>query len=50
MITNNLNSISLAINDNIDDKPYNGINSNINFGIVLNIVDYKNQEDKNNII
>lgn len=50
LISNNLNSISLAITDNIEDLPYNGINSNINFGVILKIVDYENQEDKNNII
>jgi len=49
LISNNLNSISLSITDSLD-LPYNGINSNINFGVILKIVDYKNQEDKNNII
>jgi hypothetical protein len=42
LISNNLNSITLVITDDITSSSgiYSGIDSNISFGIVLEIIDY----------
>ena len=41
LISKNLNSISLLLNDDIQDKPSNGIPSGIDLGVILHIKDYK---------
>ncbi len=42
LISNNLNSITLVITDDISSSTaiYGGINTNISFAVVLNVVDY----------
>ena len=43
LISNNLNSITLVITDNITSSTaiYDGINSNISFAVVFHIIDYR---------
>lgn len=47
IISNNLNSITLVITDNITSATaiYGGINTNISFAIVLHVVDYADPQN-----
>lgn len=47
IISNNLNSITLVITDNITSATaiYGGINSNITFAVVLHVIDYADPQN-----
>ena len=47
LISNNLNQITLIITDDISSSAtiYGGINNNISFGIVLEIIDYVDEQN-----